>query len=164
MGENMNIGRFLGMVGALIWCPSNSRYLLLKRAASKDFASDRWECGTGRVDQGENFTQALRREVFEEIGVEVQVDFMIGTAHFYRGEKEAKNEMIGVFYGCTLNDPEKIQLSWEHSEFCWLTTKEVSEMFPDDFWLTRLISRSEAIRSMMPADLMEYQHIHGFEI
>ena len=63
----MVVGRFLGMVGALIWDPSRDRYLILKRSAEKDFAKNIWECGTGRVDQGETFTSALLREMKEEL-------------------------------------------------------------------------------------------------
>ena len=86
----MSIGRFFAVVGALLWHPPdvscNGRYLVLKRSADKDFGSGAWECVTGRVDQGEGFTDAVHREVYEELGIEVQIDFIVGTAHFFRGE------------------------------------------------------------------------------
>ena len=69
----MMIGRFLGMVGALIWDPSEDCYLILKRSSQKDFAQNIWECGTGRVDQGETYTEALRREMKEELGVNINI-------------------------------------------------------------------------------------------
>ena len=160
----MSVGRFLGMVGALIWCPSQHKYLIIKRSSEKDFASNVWECGTGRIDQGESYTQALRREVREELGVEILVDFIIGTAHFYRGTKIPENEMIGVFYFCTLEDSGKIQLSWEHSTFRWVTPEEAEEVLPDGFWLLRLIKRAEFLRSFFSPELIKYQRKMGFEI
>jgi 8-oxo-dGTP pyrophosphatase MutT (NUDIX family) len=160
----MKIGRFLGMVGGLIWCPTKQKYLILKRSSDKDFAGNVWECGTGRIDQGESFTQALMREVHEELGVEIQVDFIIGTAHFFRGERIPENEMIGVFYFCTLEDSDKIQVSWEHSTYRWVTPEEADELLPTGFWLVRLIKRAEYLRALFPAELIEYQREIGFEI
>ena len=55
----MATGRFLAMVGALIWRQTDGRYLLLQRAATKDFAAGQWECVTGRLEQGERFEQNL---------------------------------------------------------------------------------------------------------
>jgi 8-oxo-dGTP diphosphatase len=160
----MSIGRFLGMVGALIWSPTKQKYLILKRSSAKDFAGDVWECGTGRVDQGESFSEALKREVYEELGVDILIDFIIGTAHFFRGEKIPENEMIGVFYFCTLDDPDSIRVSWEHSTYRWVSLDEAERLLPEDFWLVRLIKRAEFIKSLVPSEMIDYQRNLGFEI
>ena len=47
----MKIGRFCGMVGALLRRDVDGKYLVLKRVADKDFSGGAWECITGRVDQ-----------------------------------------------------------------------------------------------------------------
>jgi 8-oxo-dGTP pyrophosphatase MutT (NUDIX family) len=65
----MSIGRFYAGIGALVWCPSVQKYLVLRRSADKDFGGGAWECVTGRVDQGEGFTEAVLREIYEELGV-----------------------------------------------------------------------------------------------
>jgi 8-oxo-dGTP diphosphatase len=160
----MGIGRFLGMVGALIWCPAKEKYLILKRSDEKDYAGGTWECGTGRVDQGESFSAALLREVREELNVDVEIDFILGTAHFYRGTQTPENEMIGVFYRCSLDDPEAIRTSWEHSEKRWVTVQEALALLPEGYWLSRLIQRAEALRSMVPIDLLVYYRENGFEL
>lgn len=64
----MSIGRFYAMVGALLRRPSDGKYLVLKRSEDKDFAMGSWECVTGRVDQGEGFSEAVLGGVFEELG------------------------------------------------------------------------------------------------
>lgn len=160
----MSIGRFFAMVGALLWCPSEGKYLVLKRSDDKDFASGAWECTTGRVDQGEGFTQAVRREVREELGVDVQIDFVVGTAHFYRGEARPENEIVGVQYCCSLEDPGAIKLSWEHAAYRWLTAAEANEMFPPGHWLGKVIRQAEAIRALMPAELLAHYRAAGFEL
>ena len=158
----MSIGRFYAAVGALLWHPADGKYLVLKRTADKDFGAGIWECVTGRVDQGEGFTEALHREVREELGVEVQIDFMIDTMHFYRGEARPENELVGVVYRCSLEDPEAIQTSWEHSEHRWTTADEAGEIFPEGYWLVDLIQHAERIRALLPPELLAVYR-EGFE-
>jgi len=152
------------MVGAQIWCPETCKYLILKRSQEKDVGAGTWECGTGRVDQGEDFSTALRREIREELGVEVRVDFILGTDHFYRGEPIPENEMIGLFYACSLDDPDSIRLSWEHSEARWVTPAEAVEFLPENHWLVQVIQRAEDLRGLIPPELIQYNHARGFEV
>lgn len=151
----MDVGRFQGGIAAIIYHPQNKTYLLLKRAAERDFGGAEWESVTGRVQQGESFEAALHREVQEELGVSVQIEFMVGTTHFYRGAPQPQNELLGVKYICTITNPENIQLSHEHSEFRWLTADEVYALLPLDHWLRQSIQRAERIRQFLPAELVE---------
>jgi 8-oxo-dGTP diphosphatase len=159
----MSVGRFLAMIGALLWCPSSNKYLVLRRSQDRDVGGGHWECVTGRLDQGEGFSDAVRREVNEEVGVEAQVEFIIGTNHMYRGDKKPENEMVGVFYCCSIDDPETIQVSSEHSEHRWVNAEEVRELLPDEHWLVRVIERAETIRAQLPSGLLELYRIDGFE-
>ena len=164
----MKIGRFLAGIGVLLWDPVEEKYLLLKRSVEKDFAAGAWECVTGRVDQGEGFEDAARREVWEELGVEVQLLFMIGTTHFYRGQERPENELIGLVYCGTLMDSNEINLSEEHSEYRWLSTVEVrallSASHASERWLLRVVERAEATRKLLPAGLLDLHRQYGFEL
>jgi 8-oxo-dGTP diphosphatase len=165
---DMAIGRFYAGVGALLWSPVNERYLLLKRADDKDFAGGAWECVTGRVDQGESFEEAVHREVLEELGVAVQLEFIVGTTHFYRGEERPEDELVGVFYCGAIEDPTAIQVSPEHSDYRWVTAEEAYGMFdrlgPGNQWIRRLIERAEAIKALLPPELLALYREHGFEL
>ena len=156
-------GRFLAMVGALIRYPADSRYLILQRSPEKDFAAGAYECVTGRVDQGESFTEALHREVCEELGIEVQIEFILGTTHFYRGAALPEYEMLGVFYCCSTNEPDAIQKSWEHSAYRWVTVEEARDFLPADHWLIRLIQTAERIRQHTDPGLLATYQQTGFE-
>jgi 8-oxo-dGTP diphosphatase len=159
----LTIGHFLGGVGALIWDPATNKYLLLRRANHRDFQGGMWECLTGRVDQGESYTQALHREVREEIGAEAQIEFIIATTHFYRGEEKPDNELLGVIYGCTIQDPAKAKFGEEHSEQRWVTVEEAEEFLPEGHWLRNVLHRGEEMRALLPAKLrQEFRH-YGFE-
>jgi 8-oxo-dGTP diphosphatase len=164
----MSIGHFYAGIAALIWSPETERYLLLRRSENKDYARGAWECVTGRVDQGEGFEDALHREVHEELGVEVQIETILGTTHFYRGMAVPENELVGVVYLCSLKNPDAIRISSEHSEFRWLSAKQATALLtatdPSTQWAKRVIERAEKLRPMLSPDLVRYQSQFGFEL
>jgi 8-oxo-dGTP diphosphatase len=163
----MAIGRFYAGIAAVIWSPKTAQYLLLRRSQGKNFGGGIWECVTGRVDQGEGFEDALHREIGEEVGVEVQVEHILGTTHFYRGPSRPENELVGVVYLCLLPDPDAIQISAEHTEFRWLPAAEAIKLLsasdPSTQWARRVIERAEVIRRLLPEGLASFQRQAGFE-
>ena len=160
----MGVGRFCAMIGALLWYPPNNTYLLLRRAADRDVGSGTWEWVTGRLHQGEGFSDAVHREVYEELGVEVQIDFIIGTAHFYRGDRRPENELVGVQYSCSIRDPEAIRVGAEHSEYQWVTAEKAEELLPDSHWLRKVIARAETTRSLLPSEMLDLHRRSGLEL
>ena len=163
----MSIGRFYAGIAAVIWTPTMKQYLLLRRSEEKDFGAGVWECVTGRVDQGEGFEDALQREVYEELGVQVQVEHILGTTHFYRGPQGPENELVGVVYLCSLVDPASIRISAEHTEFRWLPAVQALELLsatdPSTQWARRVIERAELVRSLLPKELVSIQNQAGLE-
>jgi len=157
------IGRFFAGVGALVRCSADGKYLLLRRTAEKDFAAGTWECVTGRVDQGEGFTEAVLREIEEELGVSAHIDFIVGTMHFYRGDARPENELVGVQYCCSIEDSEAIAVSWEHTEHRWATAEEARGLLPAAHWLAGVIDRAEAMQALSSPELLAYYGEHGFE-
>ncbi|MCO5183350.1 MAG: NUDIX domain-containing protein [Anaerolineae bacterium] len=143
----MAIGRFLGGVAVHIHNPVDNTYLVVRRSAAKDVGAGHWECITGRVDQGEGFYEAALREVAEESGLRIVLDFLIGTSHFYRGAHVDENELIGVHYHATLLDSaEKLQISVEHDAYDWLTSAEIVARFGASNWLSRMVTRAELMK------------------
>lgn len=165
----MAVGQFIAGVGALVRHPAQEKYLLLKRSPDKDFAPGIWECVTGRVDQGEGFGQAVLREAREELGCDVQTEFLIGTTHFYRGDATDANELVGLVYACSIEDPSAITLSDEHSEMRWVTAGEAEQLLSplsDDSsrWTLRVVTRAEEIRRLLPDALLSLFQQSGFEL
>jgi 8-oxo-dGTP diphosphatase len=154
----VDVGRFLAGVGALVLDPGSDSYLLLRRSEEKDFAAGAWECVTGRLDQGEGFEDALHREIYEELGVEAELLFMVGTTHFYRGDPRPENELVGLVYCVTISDRAAIRLSEEHSEFRWLTAAQAAEFVPgshpSERWLLHLIEQAEELRAVLSPQLL----------
>jgi 8-oxo-dGTP pyrophosphatase MutT (NUDIX family) len=162
------IGTFSAGIGALIVNEDDGKYLILKRSPKKDYAAGAWECVTGRVDQGEGFEDALHREVLEELKIEVQPLFVIGTTHFYRGPERPEYELVGIVYCCTSPNPENIRLSHEHTEYRWLTSDEARELLSSsdlaEHWLITVIERAEAGLRLYPTELLDLYRRQGFEL
>jgi 8-oxo-dGTP diphosphatase len=164
----MSIGHFFAGIAAVVWSPETQKYLLLHRSQQKDYARGAWECVTGRVDQGEGFEDALHREVCEELGVSVQIEYILGTTHFYRGTPSPENELVGVIFLCSLANPASIRISIEHSEYRWLTAEQAFDLLAatdsSTQWARRVFQRAEVIRPMLPKNLVNFQRETGFEL
>lgn len=164
----LDVGRFLGGIAALIYDGGTERYLLLKRSLEKDFGAGNWECVTGRLDQGEGFEEALYREVREEVGLEIRPSFIVGTTHFYRGEKRPENEMVGVIFCCEVVGETAVQLSREHSEYRWVTLEEAQFLQEStsraEWWLAKIMKRADFLRKLLPGEILAFQHANRFEL
>jgi len=164
----MAIGHFYAGIAAVIRSPETGRYLLLRRSNDKDFSPGVWECVTGRVDQGEGYEDALQREVLEELGIDLRIEYLLGTTHFFRGSPKAENELLGVIYLCSANESAPICLSSEHSEYRWISADQAIGLLsaddPSTLWARRVIERAEAIRKLLPDELVSFQAQAGFEL
>jgi mutator protein MutT len=110
-------------VGAIIELIGENKILLLKRSDNADYSPGIWEDITGRVHQFEEPEDALRREIAEEAGIEVEIQKPLTTFHLFRGEKSADTELIGIIYYCTTDNPH-VKISGEHTEYLWTTPQE----------------------------------------
>lgn len=120
------IGRFMVAVGCIMQHEPTGKILCLKREGS-DFQKGEWELMYGRIDQHEELLDGLRREVFEETGIQdFSIIRLLRLWHFYRGEKIAEKELHGFTFHCTTTSQE-VTLSPEHSEFAWLDPAEALE-------------------------------------
>lgn len=160
----MPVGHFLVGIAALVYDPKTEKYLLLRRADTKDVGAGSWECPTGRVDQGESIEAAMIREVREELGVDAHPLFIIGTTHFYRGAAIAENELVGLIYACAIAEPGGIRISDEHSDARWMSAAEVDDFLEPGHWLRWVIRRAEQMRAQLPQDLLDLFVQEGFEV
>lgn len=101
-------------------------FLLITRRLSNTHLPGLWEFPGGKVQPTESHEQALRRELREEIGVEVEVhEEVLNTTHRYP-EKTVELH----FYECTIvsGEPSKIEVA----DFRWVEPKELlSFEFPE---------------------------------
>ncbi len=106
-------------VGAVIEHIESGKILLLKRAETAEYLAGIWEDPMGRMKQYEEPEEALKREIKEECGLEIEIFKPIAVFHEYRGEKMPENELVGITYWCKAKS-DQVTLSQEHSAYQWV--------------------------------------------
>tara|TARA_Y100000768_G_C23979159_1_gene684737 strand:+ start:2104 stop:2478 length:375 start_codon:yes stop_codon:yes gene_type:complete len=105
----------------------DNKYFIAQRNRNKHF-SYHWEFPGGKVDEGEKFESALKREILEELSIDINIQEKISS-------QKHKDDKINVqvhYYLCEHLEG-KIQLS-EHEDMCWATKKDLFsyKMAPGD--------------------------------
>ena len=104
----------------------NGRYLVALRKPGTSIGV-KWEFPGGKAEEGETPRQALKREFDEELGISIEVCDEIFQGNFSNGPKKYR---LLAFSVNLLSSEEEIQLN-EHSEYRWVTIKELKELqFP----------------------------------
>ena len=101
----------------------DGRYLAARRT-KPDWAAGRWEFPGGKVEPGESDTDALAREIREELGVEISVGDRVP------GEWPLHDDLVLHLYVASLLEGEPQPLD-HHDELRWVTPGE----FGDVEWL-----------------------------
>ncbi|MCS6894357.1 MAG: NUDIX hydrolase [Deltaproteobacteria bacterium] len=118
-------------VGALIVRKNkeNTESVLLLKRTPGDYLGGIWELPSGKVGAGEDLNSALKREVFEETGLEVKkildhIGFFDYTSQSGKRTRQF-NFVVEVESGDELGKPQLNPL--EHSEFKWIEYADLNE-------------------------------------
>jgi len=106
----------IDVVAAVI--KKNNKYFIAQRNRHKHFAFY-WEFPGGKVDNDESFEQALKREIYEELSINIKIKEKITSEKF----KDDKIDVEVHYFLCELTD-EDIILS-EHENMKWLFKKDL---------------------------------------
>ena len=98
------------------------RYLALRRAHAPCLGE--WDMPGGFVDAGEAPTDAIRRELREETGLEIEILGVIGAYSSVYGETGRHTVDVGFLARVTSPPPHDVVLSEEKSEAAWFTLDE----------------------------------------
>lgn len=124
-----DVGIFRVAVCAIIINDKNETLITL-RSPKREHHPGEWEVMTGRLDQNEGFTDALKREVKEELDIEVEPITPIATFHFYRGDE--KVEHVGVSYLCSFKSGEVKVDDVEEVDFKWVSFDDALKIVKDE--------------------------------
>ncbi len=114
----------------------DSKVLILREAATYGDGTNhgRYHMPGGRVEAGENFEDALRREIREETGLEVNILYPIYVGEWRPVIRGVPTQIIAMFHVCTPKSDE-VTLSTEHDDFQWILPAERNKfdlMSPED--------------------------------
>lgn len=101
----------------------NGRCLLLKRSMSSKGNPGKWDFPGGKIDAGENFEEALIREVAEETGLTVSIERAVGIAN---SELPTVKVVILIVEGRL--ESGQVRLSSEHDDYVWIDLHELPKM------------------------------------
>lgn len=119
-------------VGALII--KEGKLLIQKRGKKTNNQRGKWEIPGGGVEWGETFKDALKREVKEEIGVEIEVISQFGLWDEILVEE--KQHWVAPTFICKIKKgTPKIMEPEKSEEIGWFTLKEADKL--DLSYITR---------------------------
>ena len=96
------------------------RFLICQRPAHKARGL-LWEFAGGKVEKGETGEQALKRELREELGIEVEVQEQVADVTYAYPELSVHLTLYGA--AIVQGTPQLL----EHSELRWITLAEAGE-------------------------------------
>lgn len=121
----MNIDK-LFFVSKCVLLNEENKILILKRTNYKnDGTENLWDLPGGSVDLDENVNLSIRREVREELNIEIEEAEVFSIDS---GKGIPTGQFIFVlFYSRKFDLKNGIKLSNEHSEFKWIPVNEIDD-------------------------------------
>lgn len=96
------------------------KVFLLKRAATKKFLPGVYELPGGHIDFGEDIVAGLKREIKEELGMEISVGDPF-AAFTYMNDIKGTHSIEVIYFAQFANDLKNINIEPEdHSGFEWI--------------------------------------------
>ncbi|MGD9898186.1 MAG: (deoxy)nucleoside triphosphate pyrophosphohydrolase [Calditrichaceae bacterium] len=114
------------VVAALIF--NESGQILITQRQKDSHLGGYWEFPGGRVEKDETSDEALRREIKEEVDLDIRVDELFWSSTF---DYDVKIVEI-LFYNSTLIDPFQQIIPLEVDDFKWIPLSELHKFqFPE---------------------------------
>ncbi len=98
------------------------RVLMLKRSMSSKNNGGKWEFPGGKVDAGEEIDDALLREVYEETGLSISLEKVLGAAE---SETQVKKVAYLILGAQVLSG--SVRLSDEHTDYAWVEPSAMTQ-------------------------------------
>lgn len=102
----------------------NNEYLMVKRSLDDEDCAGFWEMPSGKLEFGETVEQGLQREIFEEVGIDINPFHkqIIGISEYSSEKTEGTKYSVQLNYVVEVPTKElPIKLSDEHTAYVWVT-------------------------------------------
>lgn len=119
---------------------AEGKYLLVRRSTEKypEVGQHQWDIVGGRIDAGVPLSENLKREIKEEVGLNLEKEpQLVAAQDILRipGRHVVRLTYIGEISGIPQLDLE------EHSDFQWLTSEELKSLQGLDLYVKELLDK-----------------------
>ncbi len=108
-------------VGSII--EKDGKILILQRSKKDKSYPEAWGLVGGKLDQGEDIIDCLKREAKEEVGLDIDVLLPVDVASKVINDEH----IVSVVFVCNPKSGE-VKLSKEHQAFKWIDPKKAVEL------------------------------------
>ena len=112
---------------------SDGKLLIIKRRSNDVHKPGQWDIPGGRLGEGENPFEGIRRETKEEVGIDISIVAPLDIHHFSRDDGQ---RITMIIFACTPMDTN-VKLSEEHTEYRW---EDINIVENDVKWLKNPVS------------------------
>lgn len=109
------------------------KILLVQRSEQDDFLPGIFGLPGGGTDFLEDPVEGLKREIKEECGISIDVQHPLKAFSFVMPHEGVEKHTVEIIYLCKLTKAQKIKLSFEHSDYKWLSFDEIAEIKTTEF-------------------------------
>jgi len=103
---------------------NKDKFLAIKRGDTAPSNPNKWDFPGGDVDFGEDLYDSMKREIQEETGLKIDV---LEPYEVHSRITYDKDHWITIAYKCKTENQD-IKLSYEHSEYKWVTLEEFNKL------------------------------------
>lgn len=124
----------LQIVSIIVVIKCQDRFLLVQRNENDDIFPGKWQNLGGKIELGETVESAIKREVKEEIGLEIGQHPIFLQSYSWKKDGESPVR-LGLIFLINLegkSDDYKIKLDNELSNFGWFNLNETKKMNEED--------------------------------
>ncbi len=106
----------------------NGKILLVKEAPNNEGTNPGlWDLPGGRIAFGEKPIDALRREVREEVGLDIEVERPVYLDEWRPKIENLQRQIVGAYVVCRAKS-NQVRLSGDHAEFQWLNPRDAQQL------------------------------------
>lgn len=124
----------------LCYIKKDGKYLLQLKAKNR-FGGGLWNAPGGKVKSGETAEEAVKREIKEETGLNIEKAEHMGSIEFFNGARKTRPDwVVEVFLSSKFNGTQMKES--EEGKLQWFSKEEIplDQMWPDDkHWLPLML-------------------------
>lgn len=106
----------------------DGRVLILQRTADEESYANYWELPSGKKEPLESTLESLKREIFEEAGLEVEIIKPISVFDYQIEKPDEIRDTTQINFLVTPKESEsQVKLSTEHQNFAWVSEKDLDQ-------------------------------------